>query len=79
VYGRFSPEVAVANHQIFFHYQREDGWLPYNIRADNRVGFSQIQMVVPIAATAWETAQATGREDFLAQAIRGLRALGCLA
>jgi hypothetical protein len=68
VYGRFFPEVAIANHEIFFHYQREDGWLPYNIRADNRVGFSQIQMVVPIAATAWETAQATGREDFLARA-----------
>lgn len=68
VYGRFFPEVAVASHQIFFYYQREDGWLPYNIRADNRVGFSQIQMVVPIAATAWETAQATGREDFLLQA-----------
>lgn len=68
VYGRFFPEVAIASHQIFFHYQREDGWLPYNVRADNRVGFSQIQMVVPIAATAWETAQATGREDFLLQA-----------
>lgn len=68
VYGRFFPEVAIANHAIFFHYQREDGWLPYNLRADHRVGFSQIQMVVPIAATAWETAQATGREDFLAQA-----------
>jgi hypothetical protein len=68
VYGRFFPEVAVANHEIFFHYQREDGWLPYKIAANNRVGFSQIQMVVPIAATAWETAQVTGREDFLASA-----------
>jgi hypothetical protein len=68
VYGRFFPEVAVTNHEIFFHYQREDGWLPYNLRTDNRAGFSQIQMVVPIAATAWETAQATGREDFLAKA-----------
>ncbi len=68
VYGRFFPEVAVASHEIFFYYQREDGWLPYKIAADNRVGFSQIQMVVPIAATAWETAQATGREDFLERA-----------
>lgn len=68
VYGRFFPEVAVANHEIFFHYQREDGWLPYKIAANHQVGFSQIQMVVPIAATAWETAQVTGREDFLARA-----------
>lgn len=66
VYGRFFPEVAVASHEIFFHYQREDGWLPYKVA--DRVGFSQIQMVVPIAATAWETAQAAGREDFLARA-----------
>jgi hypothetical protein len=33
VYGRVFPEVAIANHEIFFHCQREDGWLPYNLRA----------------------------------------------
>lgn len=67
VVGRYDPEVAVNSHKVFFHHQREDGQFPCWVRAD-RTGWAQIQMVVPIAATAWEVAQATGREDFLAKA-----------
>jgi hypothetical protein len=67
VYGRYRPEVALANHDVFFHHQREDGYLPCWVWSE-RFGISQIQMVVPIAATAWETAQLTGREDFLSRA-----------
>lgn len=69
VYGRVAPHVALASHDIFFHLQREDGYLPCNIRND-RLGSGQIQMVVPIAATAWETAQLTGDEGFLQRAYR---------
>ncbi len=67
VYGKHAPEVALANHDVFFHHQREDGYLPCWIWAD-RTGASQIQMVVPIAATALETADLTGDEFFLARA-----------
>jgi len=67
VYGRYAPEVAKANHEVFFHHQREDGYLPCWVWRD-RMGTSQIQMVVPIAATALETAELTGDEALLAQA-----------
>lgn len=67
VYGRHALEVAKANHEIFFHLQSGDGYLPFAVRSD-RIGTSQIQMVVPIAATALETADLTGDEGFLAQA-----------
>ena len=67
VYGRYAHEIAKANHEVFFHHQREDGYLPCWILAD-RIGASQIQMVVPIAATALETADLTEDEAFLALA-----------
>ncbi|GAK52946.1 hypothetical protein U14_04205 [Candidatus Moduliflexus flocculans] len=67
IYGRFAPEIAIANHDIFFALQRDDGYFPCWVRTDRR-GSAQIQMVVPIAATAWEVAEKTGREDFLARA-----------
>lgn len=67
VYGRHKPELAKANHLVFFHHQRADGQLPCWVRFD-RVGYAQIQMVVPIAATALETAELTQDEDFLALA-----------
>ncbi len=66
-YAPFDPAVAVANHRAFFHFQREDGYLPCSIR-QNRIGTGQIQMVVPIAATALETYQLTGDRAFLEEA-----------
>lgn len=72
VYGRHEPEIALANHDVFFHFQREDGWLPCWVRL-NRAGYSQIQMVVPIAATALETGRRLSREDFLARAYDACR------
>jgi hypothetical protein len=53
VYAPLSPETAQANHEVFFDLQREDGYLPCNDKKD-RLGTGQIQMVVPIAATAWD-------------------------
>ncbi|NQU44499.1 alpha-L-rhamnosidase [bacterium] len=68
VYGRFfDVDVARANHRIFFLYQREDDAFPcWFIRG--KVGFSQIQMVVPIAKTAWEFYELTGESKFLEEA-----------
>ena len=67
VYGKHAPEVARTSHDLFFHHQREDGYLPCWIWAD-KVGSAQIQMVVPIAATALETADLIGDEALLAKA-----------
>ena len=61
IYGKYAPSVAKANHEVFFHHQRQDGYLPYRVslenEADSPIGSSQIQMVVPIARTALETAE----------------------
>ena len=58
-------EVALASHRAFFALQREDGQLPASIKGSGSTGFAQIQMVVPIAATAWEMAQMSRDEEFL--------------
>jgi hypothetical protein len=57
-------EIARANHMAFFALQREDGQLPAYIW-ENEVGYSQIQMVVPVAATAWELVQLTRDDELL--------------
>ncbi|WP_255484319.1 alpha-L-rhamnosidase [Granulicella sp. 5B5] len=67
--GQSSPlEVARANHMAFFALQREDGQLPASIKVSGEVGYGQIQMVVPIAATAWELVQLTHDEELLTTA-----------
>jgi len=64
--------VARANHMAFFAQQREDGQLPAAIKLTDSVGttggYGQIQMVVPIAATAWELAQQTSDDELLVTA-----------
>ncbi len=57
-------EIARNSHLAFFALQRPDGQLPAAIKMTG-VGFGQIQMVVPIAATAWELARLLGDEQFL--------------
>ena len=69
LYSLIHPQVARNNHLAFFALQREDGQLPCWIRA-RAPGFSQIQMVVPIAATAWELSQQTGDSELLENAYR---------
>ena len=64
VYRKVRPDVARAAHMTFFTLQRPDGQLPANNKL-TEAGFGQIQMVVPIAATAWELARATGDEALL--------------
>ncbi len=73
VYRKFRPDVARDSHLTFFGLQRADGQLPANNK-ETETGFGQIQMVVPIAATAWELARATGDEALLAQAYRACSA-----
>src|SRR5215469_9615807 len=67
VYSLIRPDVARANHLAFFTRQREDGQIPCWLRT-NTTGFGQIQMAVPIAATAWELAQQTGDHELLDKA-----------
>jgi len=57
-------DVARNSHLIFFSRQREDGQLPASVKMEEN-GFGQIQMVVPIAATAYELAQELNDEEFL--------------
>jgi hypothetical protein len=56
VYAAIHPSVARDNHNAFFEAQRDDGQIPCNLKTTGP-GWGQIQMVVPIAATAWELAQ----------------------
>ena len=69
VYAPLSPETALANHEVFFDLQREDGYLPCNAKKD-RLGTGQIQMVVPIAATAWDLYRQNRNAAFLEKGYR---------
>jgi hypothetical protein len=64
--------VARANHMAFFALQKPEGsdsagQLPASVKT-TEVGYGQIQMVVPIAATAWELSQLTGDDELLVTA-----------
>lgn len=75
VYGTLAPfipqqpghptplEIARNNHMAFFALQHPDGQLPASIKM-TEAGYGQIQMVVPIAATAWELSQLPGADEF---------------
>src|SRR5271154_1321654 len=84
VYGTLAPYVAARegaltplqiarnNHMAFFALQRpigheSAGQLPAAIKMSD-VGYGQIQMVVPIASTAWELAQLTDDDELLVTA-----------
>ncbi len=64
VYRHFRPDVARNSHMVFFALQRPDGQLPANNKR-SETGFGQLQMVVPIAATGWDLARATGDSELL--------------
>jgi hypothetical protein len=67
VYAPVRPDLARNTHMTFFALQRDDGQLPANNKR-SEAGFGQIQMVVPIAATAWELARSTADHELLATA-----------
>lgn len=63
-YAAMRPDVARNNHLALFALQKDDGQIPCWARK-TAVGFAQIQMVVPIAATAWDLAHGTGDSELL--------------
>ncbi len=67
IYACIDPQVALNNHRIFFDLQRDDGYLPCWVMPD-KPGASQIQMVVPIAASALELYEQLEDTAFLEQA-----------
>jgi hypothetical protein len=73
LYRKFRPDVARDSHLVFFALQRPDGQFPANNKV-SETGFGQIQMVVPIAATAWELARSTGDDELLETAYRACSA-----
>ena len=70
VYADIRRDIARNNHLAFFALQKDDGQIPCWSRATS-VGFGQIQMVVPIAATAWELSMLTGDQELLERAYAG--------
>jgi len=60
-------EISRNTHMAFFTLQRPDGQLPASVKTTD-TGFGQIQMVVPIAATAWELSQILKDQQFLESA-----------
>jgi hypothetical protein len=67
VYSVIRPDIARNNHLAFFALQKEDGQLPCNVKI-HEVGYGQIQMAVPIAATAWELVERFGDNELLEKA-----------
>jgi Mannosylglycerate hydrolase MGH1-like glycoside hydrolase domain len=70
--GSFPLEIARNNHMAFFALQKpvgadSAGQIPSAIKM-TEVGFGQIQMVVPIASTAWELAQLMDDDELLVTA-----------
>jgi hypothetical protein len=67
-------ETARANHMAFFAQQKDDGQLPASIKLADKVGtsagYGQIQMVVPIAATAWDIFQLAKDQELLETAYK---------
>lgn len=59
--ARFAPSVAATTHLLFAEHQRDDGMIPYKV-TDDGPGFSQIQIVTPLARTVWNHYLLAGRD-----------------
>lgn len=59
VLTRFSPTVARHTLELFARHQRDDGLIPYKV-IDGGPGYSQIQIVTPLARTVWHHHLLTG-------------------
>jgi len=57
----FVPTVTRDTHLLFAHLQREDGMIPYKV-TDAGPGFSQIQIVTPLARSVWNHYLLCGRD-----------------
>lgn len=58
---RFVPSVTRETHLLFARIQRADGMIPYKVTADGP-GFSQIQLVTPLARSVWNHYLLAGRD-----------------
>lgn len=64
ILARFAPRVARDTLLLFAEHQREDGMIPYKVVADGP-GFSQIQIVTPLARVVWRQYLRTADRAFL--------------
>lgn len=64
VLARFAPQIARQTLLLFAAHQRDDGMIPYKV-TDYGPGFSQIQIVTPLARVVWRHYLATGDRDLL--------------
>ena len=69
-FADYEPQIAINNHDFFYRFQSGDGQFPaYVFKAPAHtcysVGYSQLQTVYPLAASAWYVARLTGDEAFL--------------
>ncbi|WP_051815608.1 MGH1-like glycoside hydrolase domain-containing protein [Glycomyces tenuis] len=62
VLARFAPGIARETHLRFAEHQRGDGMIPYKL-TDDGPGFSQIQIVTPLARTVWRHHELTGGDE----------------
>lgn len=70
LYADYDLETAKNSHDIFYHFQREDGLLPAMVRYDRQTleaapGYGQLQIVYPLAASAYEIFRKSGDKAFL--------------
>lgn len=72
ILSRFCPDIAGATFRQFADLQREDGLMPYKVTADGPA-FKQIQLVTPLARSAWNHYRRNGRDQaFLARMYEAL-------
>lgn len=70
LYADYDMDAAIASHDIFYAFQRGDGLMPAMLRYDPETlvsfpGYGQIQIVYPLAASAFEIYEKSGDRDFL--------------
>ncbi|WP_199035427.1 MGH1-like glycoside hydrolase domain-containing protein [Glycomyces salinus] len=68
VLARFAPALARDTHLLFAAHRREDGMIPYKV-TDSGPGFSQIQIVTPLARTVWHHYRLTGCDRSFLEAV----------
>lgn len=64
VLARFAPGLARDTHLLFAEHQRGDGMIPYKV-TDEGPGFSQIQIVTPLARAVWHHHRLAGGDESL--------------
>lgn len=64
ILDRFAPNIGRDTLLQFADHQRDDGMIPYKVTPEG-AGFSQIQIVTPLARVVWRHFQRTGDRDLL--------------